>query len=104
MTDFRQIDICPYFLNTDEMHTVRKKMWQGISQPRCSYVNFFLCTNKTKILLYIHYMALKRQKASRVSRTTLHCWGEWNKFYSFGTRVTQNPKSPDLLATPLHVS
>lgn len=82
MTDFRQIDICPYFLNTDEMHTVRKKMWQGISQPRCSYVNFFLCTNKTKRLLYIHYIALKRQKASRVIRTTLHCWGEWNKLYS----------------------
>lgn len=27
-------------------------------------------------------MALKRQKASRVIRTTLHCWGEWNKLYS----------------------
>lgn len=42
MTDFRQIDICPYFLNTDEIHTARKKMWQGISQPQCSHVNFSL--------------------------------------------------------------
>lgn len=64
---------------------------------------FFVLTRLKYYFISIH-IALKRQLTSREIRTTFHCWGESNKLTHFGIQVTQNPKSPDLLATLLHVS